>query len=49
MGMNKMEMNPSRLLPQSRPNVVNIWFAKRGNAAPNAERNKSLPAYTEAM
>lgn len=48
-GINAIEMNPSKLLPQSSPRRENKAEAKSGKAAPKTLRKRSLPAYTEAM
>lgn len=47
-GIKRIVKKPNRLLPQSKPNVVNICVANNGNAAPKQERKKSLPAEMEA-
>lgn len=46
--MNKIAKNPSKLLPQLMPNVLNIWVANSGKQAPKHDRMKSFPAEIDA-
>lgn len=46
--MNTIDRNASVELAQLVPRFVYIAFANSGNPAPNAERNRSFPARTEA-
>lgn len=47
-GINATVKNPNRLLAHPTPRRAYMAFANSGNAAPNDDRTRSLPAYTEA-